>query len=319
MLKNTLLATLSLSFIILHSSVVFAHEGHDHSEHNVTQIASDDIHASHSTEEHQEYLTSVEETKESPLKIQFRQTLVLSDSWSEEEKDRVIKTYTTFVEEPYINWRYNEEEGVLERFVSFPDLRVEVLENSFFDTTNYAGQVLLKTPRDNSTVTLNITSEERMVNYQKTVDLSQITTLNIDLDLTPMATGELDDTDTTTDSPESRNEDPGDSSSLANPYWYDGQRGIVGKRLHCNRFNGNGFFADNTYYASHTGQALENFKGSDCEISFLTSLNCIGDYTQYLENYCAADAATAGIWLTAQGKEATCSGAIGRQRTFHYN
>lgn len=246
------------------------------------------------------------------INVKFRQIMKVPSNATANELDELIPLMQT------TGWEYNKLENIFERFVSYKGIEISLnnstnntkglLTQSKQDTnalkTDSKGTVTIDSYEQNtSSLSLSITDPSSDMTF--TAKANNNGEVVIDLDVSSMV-------DDTTVSQLPRKGGISTNADRNNPYWSVGELGYTGKRLHCNRFNGP--HGDNRYYSHSSVQGLQNFVGSDCDMSFLNSTVCLADDIPGMANHCEA-----GIPPTQAGsKEATCSGDQGLSRYFHF-
>lgn len=238
------------------------------------------------------------------LQINFRQTLKAPTDLSTEELDNLITTMNI------TGWKYNGLENIFERLVNYAGLDVAVNEgeeSTIFGKTDAEGRVVLASPLGNK-LNLEITDPESKLNFKQEIATNHLDSGSVTFDLDYTSMLESDDNyilkyDDSVILP---------MASTTNPYWSAGEKGVVGYRLHCNRFNGPS--GDNAYHSHFSAQGLINFVGSDCDTSASVTLACIADDIPFMTNHCEAGIAP----NKPNSKEATCSGDQGLSRYFHF-
>lgn len=236
------------------------------------------------------------------INIQFRQIMTVPNNTTDDELNSLIEIGNL------TGWEYNAIENVFERFTTYEGLSVEPKNPSIVAAPNYTdenGDVIVAMPNELENIELIVSDPSTDLAFDTMADVSKEELIVIDLDITSMLTN---------DSYMSNRPEIVLFASSTNPYWDDGEVGVPGKRLHCNRFNGP--YGNNTYYSSHIKpQAIANFFYSDCDVSINWTLECIKDDIPLMTNFCAAGIPP----YESSSKEASCSGVEGRSRYFHYN
>lgn len=197
-------------------------------------------------------------------------------------------------------WYYNEPEQRFERLVTYSDIEVTVDDTNIELDNSGRARVLTQTDKATKVTVYDPTIDETYT--QLISGDSKDTTVIFDLDISPMLSIDnesmksLEKVDSTLISPQ---------ASTTDPYWSDGEKGVYGYRLHCNRFNG--YLGDGTYYSNNASpQALLNFFASDCDWALGSYSYCLADYGD--NPFCAASPST---------KQASCSTLIGHYNRFH--
>lgn len=236
------------------------------------------------------------------LNVQFRHTLAISADTTSSELEELIEIANL------TGWEYNAIENVFEKYVSYEGLTIAARgekSSAKLGLTDEQGDVYLSTKENTGALEYVISDPVSELEFTGQVDKNNKNLITIDSDLTSkLASDQYSDMVTAAS-----------GASYTNPYWNDKQAGVVGYRLHCNRFNGP--YGNNTYYSNHlAAQTISNFFYSDCDVSINYTLACIRDDLPLMSNYC--EAGTSGSYSHGP-KEATCSGVEGRSRYFHYN
>ncbi|AWB43763.1 hypothetical protein DCC85_05690 [Paenibacillus sp. CAA11] len=239
------------------------------------------------------------------LQVQFRQTLQAPADLSSEELNDLVSTMQI------TGWEYNALENIFERYVNYEGLNVSasgtdgLVQNTA--TTDQEGKVVLPAPSGEE-LQLQISDPETNMKFTRDIHTGNVDSgsVTIDLDYTSMLEN---------DAKYMLHKSGSSISPMAsstNPYWSEGEAGVTGKRLHCNRFNGPK--GDNKYWSHFSVQGLKNFVGSDCDTSASVTLACVADDLPLVPNHCEAGIAP----NKANSKEATCSGEQGLSRYFHF-
>lgn len=224
-------------------------------------------------------LVQAEDINQANLPVKVRQTLSVDPIVDDELFDEVIDLYTDK------GWIYNQELNQLERIID-----VTENEDIEFLVENIEDRNIVKVSEDLSVLNIQQSSRENIDN--------EIIIYDLPID------GMFDDGEEQI--PKLQYEP---KASTTNPYWEDGERGVTGYLVHCNRFNGP--YGDYRYYSKSNAQAYTNFVESDCDFGFVASgFKCVKDYIPGLSNYCAAYPAS---------KQGSCSSDIGHSRKFHFH
>lgn len=231
------------------------------------------------------------ELKEQSFDVKFRQVINLPESASKDSELLELALEAGAV----TGWIYNTAEQRFERMVSYDDIEVTVNGEVVSSDNNGIFRFL-----NRSEETFAVSVHDPMIDKTYTQLIggrSTRYTVIIDLDISKMFSIDVDN--------ETLEKNSLTKASPTNPYWSDGEKGVYGYRLHCNRFNG--WMGDGCYYSSNVSpKAILNFFGSDCDWALASYTYCLADYGP--NPYCAASPAS---------KQASCSKLIGHYNRFH--
>ncbi|OGO79332.1 MAG: hypothetical protein A2Y23_00915 [Clostridiales bacterium GWB2_37_7] len=233
---------------------------------------------------------------EQNIEVKFRQIIEMPEF--DDDSSQLLKK---IIEAGAVTgWYYNEPEQRFERLITYSDIQLTVENTNVELNNNGWGGVLTQTDKATKVTAYNPIIDKTYTQFIS--DGSTDTTVIFDLDISPMLSIDkesmksLEKIESTLISPQ---------ASTTDPYWSDGEKGVYGYRLHCNRFNG--YLGNGTYYSNDaSSQALLNFFGSDCDWALASYSNCLADYGS--NPHCAASPDT---------KQASCSTLIGHYNRFH--
>lgn len=231
------------------------------------------------------------ELNEQSFNVKFRQVINVTDSASEDSEILELAMEAGAV----TGWTYNVAEQRFERMVSYDAVSVTVNGEDvtpdkngtfrFLNRTNETFTVVVHDPMIDKTYTQLIGGE------------STNSSIVIDLDISKMFSIDVDN--------ETLEKDPLTKASPTNPYWSDGEPGVYGYRLHCNRFNG--WLGNGRYYSGRIDlRAILNFFASDCDWA-------LGSYSYYLADYGPNPYCSA----YPDSKQARCSTLMNHYNRFH--
>jgi hypothetical protein len=219
----------------------------------------------------------------------FRQTIDLPDAVASDED--FLGQLAEASEST--GWNYNATEQRFERLVTYEHIDVSVNDN---ETVANAPGSYSALRAGNEPLEINVYDPTTGITYSQLLgDGSDTIDTIIDIDISPMLTIDSDN--------ESLVKNPLLRASTTDPYWTDGEEGVYGYRLHCNRFNG--YLGDGCYYDNEL-YGLLNFFASDCDWALGSYTDCLADYGS--NPFCAASPAS---------KQASCSGLIDHYKRFH--
>lgn len=228
---------------------------------------------------------------EQSIEVQFRQVIDLPD-YAFEDKELIAQVMDATA---ITGWTYNAAKQRLERLVTYDNVEVTINGNETEADANGVIKVLTQ-PSE----TLKVVAYDPMIDKTYTQLVSgdsSSSTIVFDLDISKMFSIDADN--------EKLEKGVLTRASTTNPYWSDGEKGVYGYRLHCNRFNG--WMGDGCYYSSKVSpKAILNFTGSDCDLALIAHTYCLADYGP--NPYCAASPAS---------KQASCSTLMGHYNRFH--
>ena len=226
---------------------------------------------------------------EQTVDVKFRQVIDLPDGTDKELIERVMEAGAV------TGWTYNVAEQRFERLVNYDDVEISFDGNTIEPDAN--GKMTVLSQSDD---TIEVVAYDPMIDKTYTQLISgdsDNSTVVFDLDISKMFSIDQDN--------ESVKKDDLSRASSTNSYWSDGEKGVYGYRLHCNRFNG--WMGDGRYYSSNVSpQALLNFFGSDCDWALGSYSYCLADYGP--NPFCAA---------TPSSKQGSCSTLMGHYNRFH--
>jgi len=229
---------------------------------------------------------------EQTIDVKFRQVIDMPDVAAEDAELLALAMEAGAT----TGWVYNEAEQRFERLVTYDDVEVSVSGTDVDLDTNGRARVLTQA---NDTVEVEVYDPMLDKTYTQLISGdSTESAIIIDLDISPMFSIDVDNE-------ELEKMDIQTRASTTDPYWSNGEKGVYGYRLHCNRFNG--YMGNGTYYSSHTSvQSLLNFFASDCDWALGSYTYCLADYGD--NPYCAA---------SPSSKQASCSTLMGHYNRFH--
>ncbi|ABR49997.1 hypothetical protein Amet_3900 [Alkaliphilus metalliredigens QYMF] len=230
---------------------------------------------------------------EKTLDVKFRQIIEMPelDGDDSELLEQAIEAAVA------TGWFYNSAEQRFERLVTYTDIEVTIDGADIELDSHGQAKVLTQT---NKSLEVKVYDPVTNESYAQLIsgDTTEATVI-FDVDISYMIS---------VDNKSMENLEKSDftiNASPTDPYWSNGEQGVYGYRLHCNRFNG--YLGNGTYYSNQASpSAILNFFASDCDWALGSYSNCLADYTS--NPFCAA---------SPQSKQASCSGLIGHYGRFH--